>query len=110
MEYFNENILNDVVSQLDGSSRLDKFWEDKSENFKWDKNNIPTEIMNELKYLLNCNDQYECIQEMRNFASGLIKFDNFWEYNVYEYSNNFIVCCYTIIWAIQKYDLIKNNT
>ena len=65
--------------------------------------------MKELKYLLNCCDQYECIQEMRNFRSDLIKFEDFWEYNVYEYSNNFVMCCYAIVWAIQQYDLVKEH-
>jgi len=88
IEEFNEHVLNSTRSYLD-----------LEENEK-----IPNEIMQEISPLLSAEDEYECVNEMRNFYSDKIRFDDFWEYDCQIFTYHFIWCCYAIVWGIQQYD------
>jgi hypothetical protein len=39
-----------------------------------------------------------------SFSNGTYKFKDFWEYNLKEYTERYIWCCYAIVWGIEQYD------
>ncbi len=93
VDEFEKSVLQSVRSHLD----LD---EDEK---------IPAEILKELDYLLNSENEYECVENMRHFRSDKINFDDFWEYDCQVFTYHFLWCCYAIVWAIGKYDELKLN-
>ena len=91
-EIFKECVLSDTRKQL---------------NLEEDEL-IPENIMEEIQPLLNCADEYECIEGIRNFTSELVKFDDF-HHTLTKKTYHFVWCCYAIVFAIQQYDLIKGK-
>jgi len=71
--------------------------------------NVPSEIMDEIHCLLTAEDEHSCIEEMRNFCSDKIEFNDFWEYSLNRKTWYYVWCCYAIVWAIMKYDEAKGN-
>ena len=90
---FRENVLNHVKDCLE----LDE------------GQKIPDEIMDEIYGLLNAEDEYECVEEIRNFNSEKVSFDDFWECSPKRKTWHYIWCCYAIVWAIMKYDELKGQ-
>ncbi len=109
VEEFVNNIYDHVFYLLDNHSKFEKYLEDKNDNFEWARDNIPEEIIGEIYELINCEDEHECVEKMRNFNSDLISFQDFWDHDYHEYSYQYIWCCYAIVWAIQQYDLVKGD-
>lgn len=72
-----------------------------------EKEKIPEEVMNELNCLLCAEDEWSCIEEMRNFASEKIEFYDFWEYSSDRKTWHYVWCLYAIVWAISEYDKAK---
>lgn len=68
---------------------------------------IPEEIMEEIRPLLRADDEYECVETMRNFRSDKMEFYDFWEHGLTKATLHYIWCCYAIVWAISKYDEAK---
>jgi len=66
-------------------------------------------IMEEIQPLLECANEWECAEAMRNFGSDIVDFTDFWECDCKEYTNQYIWCLYAIVYAIQKYDEFKED-
>lgn len=65
---------------------------------------LPADILEEIEPLLHAEDEWECVDKMRDFDSELISFDDFFESDIEEYSTRYIWCCIAIVWAINKFD------
>lgn len=61
------------------------------------------ELWKEVKDQINGDDEWECVEQMRNFSHDKINFHDFWDYSCEEYTHNYILCCYAIVWGIKKY-------
>ena len=65
---------------------------------------IPAAIGQEIDHLLEAEDEYECVAEMRSHDSDVIPLNDFWEHDCKVYTYRFIFCCRALVWAIAKYD------
>jgi len=88
VERFRECVLNDVRGHLDIE----------------EDDEIPDDIMEEIEPLLNAENEHECAEEMMNFSSSKMEFNDFWEHTVTQKTWHFIWCCHAIVWAINQYD------
>lgn len=93
VDQFRECVLEDVRDHLDIDSDA----------------KIPDEIMEEIYPLLNAEDEYECVTEMRDFDSTKINFTDFWEHTCTRKTWHFVWCCHAIVWAINQYDEFKQR-
>lgn len=94
VDVFRENVLHDARSYLD-----------LEENEP-----LPDDIQEEIRVLLDAEDEWECVEEMRRFSSEKIKFHDFWECRTTEYTDTYLMACYAIVWAIAQYDALKGGT
>lgn len=72
-----------------------------------DDEKIPSEIMDEIEPLLRSEDEYECVESMRNFTSDKIDFPDFWECNNNSKTLHYVWCCWALTWGVSKYDEAK---
>jgi hypothetical protein len=93
-EKFRENVLEYVKDFLELETKED----------------IPEDIMDEIYYLIHCDNEWECISTMNDFSSSKIEFIDFWENNCMSKTYHFIWCLYAIVWGIKQYDTYKEST
>ncbi|MEI6579667.1 MAG: Gfo/Idh/MocA family oxidoreductase [Eubacteriales bacterium] len=91
VEAFRENVLEYTRSILD-------LEEDQE---------IPEEMLYEIRSLLRGEDEYECVTAMRDFESDKIEFTDFWECSCNRKTYHYVWCCYALVWAISQYDKLK---
>lgn len=71
---------------------------------------IPEKYLNEIQFILDASDEYDCISELRNFTSDIINFDSFWEGTSCEsFTHHYLWCCHAIQWSINQYYILKNK-
>lgn len=75
------------------------------------KEEICEETLDEIEGLLECEDEYQCVEAMRNFywIDHPNLFVDFWENNLDRYTFHFAWCCYAVAWAVMQYDKRKEN-
>lgn len=93
IEEFRENVLRRVRSWLS----LD------------DGQDIPSDMLNEIQPLLDAEDMIDAVENIRDFRSDKIDFNDWWEFDNNVYTRSFIWCCYAIVWGIDLYDATKEN-
>ena len=69
-----------------------------------DEDEIPQEIMLTIGILLSQDDEHSCIEAMNTFQAKEIRFINFFEHDLTEYTPAYIFACHAIVWAIAQYD------
>lgn len=79
-------------------------WEEKTEEEK-------EELWKEIEYEVTGDDEYECIERIRNFKNEKIKFDSYSFFEGYRepYTYHYIWCCHAIVWGILTYLDFKKN-
>jgi len=68
---------------------------------------LPADIADDLWSLLNAEDEWECIDKLRDFSSDKLSFED-WEHDCKVYTYRYLFCCRAIVWAISKYDEVTN--
>lgn len=68
---------------------------------------LPKNVQEEIQPLLDAEDEWECVEQMRNFASELVTFPDFWDSDTRDYTRTYLTACYAIVWAIEQYDARK---
>jgi hypothetical protein len=69
---------------------------------------IPDDVQIEIQPLLDAEDEWECVECMRDFSSELVTFQDFWDSkDTTEYTRAFLFACYALVWAIEQYDARK---
>jgi hypothetical protein len=91
VESFHENVLSAARDSLE--------LEDDAE--------LPEDVKGELSALLSAEDEYECVQAIRDFSSERFDCTDFWGSNCEQYTGRFLWCCYALVWAINRYDEAK---
>ena len=74
---------------------------------KYAESELTEEEHDEISDLLECCDEYEAIEAVRNHKADLIPFDDFFEYSFTKASLRYLWCCYAIQWGIMQYDKAK---
>lgn len=105
--YWGEKVLSESVF----GEGVEKFSVEKfTQNvIEWATEEIEDEdekadMMEEIDELLNCEDEWECVEALRNFTSKKVDFTDFWEMRCEKYTPQYIWCLYGIVYAIKKYD------
>jgi hypothetical protein len=68
---------------------------------------IPEDALNEVRSLLHCEDEYECVATFREYQddpSSQFSFQDFWQCSCQEKTYYFIWCCYAIRWGVEQYN------
>lgn len=69
-----------------------------------DDDELPEDALDELRELLEVEDEWDCVSRVRDFDSERFDFTDFFENDCDEYTSRFIWCLRAIVWAIDKYD------
>ena len=72
-----------------------------------DEDEIPQKYMNAIEPLLSAEDEYTCVERMRDFWDEEIRFTDFFEHDLKDFTDAFLLACYAIVWAIGQYDDLK---
>jgi len=65
---------------------------------------LPDDVKEELQFVLSAEDEWECVQEARDFSSDKVRLDDWYKHSYKIYTHRFEWCCYALQWAVKEYD------
>lgn len=65
---------------------------------------LPDDAKEELRELLEAEDEWDCVARIRDFSSEQFDFSDFFEHDCKEYTARFLWCLSAIVWSIAKFD------
>lgn len=98
-ELFKASVIGDAARQL----------RQQRDDGKLDRRQVAESIRYLRRQVLACADdgEHAARKAAHDFTDKLIRFDDFYETNLQQFTVRYLWCCRAIVWAIREYDALK---